>query len=111
MCALAEGNLMPGASSQCEAGWPNSAGRYDGRGVDHGSPAELSRATRLSRPARLVSDQRHFVALLYTLSRDTTYFQARLAFPMAAFNVLVQWHGLQPYASGFVPLSIAEFSL
>ena len=29
---------------------------------------------------------------------------------MAAFNVLVQWHGLQPYASGFVPLSIAEFS-
>src|SRR5215831_19442502 len=74
MCALAEGNLMPGASSQCEAGWPNSAGRYDGRGVDHGSPAELSRATRLSRPARLVSDQRHFVALLYTLSRDTTKF-------------------------------------
>jgi hypothetical protein len=37
--------------------------------------------------------------------------QARLAFTMAAFNVLVQWHGLQPYASGFVPLSIAEFSL
>jgi hypothetical protein len=30
---------------------------------------------------------------------------------MAAFNVLVQWHGLQPNASGFVPLSIAEFSL
>jgi hypothetical protein len=25
--------------------------------------------------------------------------------------VLVQWHGLQPNASGFVPLSIAEFSL
>jgi hypothetical protein len=25
--------------------------------------------------------------------------------------VLVQWHGFQPYASGFVPLSIAEFSL
>jgi hypothetical protein len=25
--------------------------------------------------------------------------------------VLVQWHGLRPYASGFVPLSIAEFSL
>ena len=72
MCALAEGNLMPGASSQFEAGLPNSAGRYDGRGVDHGSPAELSRATRLSRPARPVSDQRHFVALLYTLSRDTT---------------------------------------
>jgi hypothetical protein len=37
--------------------------------------------------------------------------QARLAFTMAAFNVLVQWHGLLPNASGFVPLSIAEFSL
>jgi len=24
---------------------------------------------------------------------------------------LVQWHGFQPYASGFVPLSMAEFSL
>ena len=38
-------------------------------------------------------------------------FHARLAFTMAAFNVLVQWHGLEPYASGFVPLSITEFSL
>jgi hypothetical protein len=37
--------------------------------------------------------------------------QARLAFTMAAFNVLVQWHSCQPRASGFVPLSIAEFSL
>jgi hypothetical protein len=26
-------------------------------------------------------------------------------------NVLVQWQGFQPYASGFVPLSMAEFSL
>jgi hypothetical protein len=25
--------------------------------------------------------------------------------------VLVQWHGFEPNASGFVPLSIAEFSL
>ena len=72
MCALAEDNLIPGTSFQLEAGSPNFAGRYDGRGVDYGSPAELSQATRLSRPARPVSDQRHFVALLYTLSRDTT---------------------------------------
>jgi hypothetical protein len=43
--------------------------------------------------------------------RGWAYFQARLAFTMAAFNVLVQWHGFQPTASGFVPLSIAEFSL
>ncbi len=45
------------------------------------------------------------------MHRGWAYFQARLAFTMAAFNVLVQWHGLQPHASGFVPLSIAEFSL
>jgi len=38
-------------------------------------------------------------------------FHARLAFTMAAFNMLVQWHGLQLNMYGFVPLSIAEFSL
>jgi hypothetical protein len=43
--------------------------------------------------------------------RVWAYFQARLAFTMAAFNVLVQWHGFQPYASGFVPLSMVEFGL
>src|SRR5216684_2414655 len=50
----------------------------------------------------------HFKKVMH---RGWAYFQARLAFTMAAFNVLVQWHGFQPYASGFVPLSIAEFSL
>ena len=45
------------------------------------------------------------------MHRVWTYFHARLAFTMAAFNVLVQWHGFQTNASGFVPLSIAEFSL
>ena len=45
------------------------------------------------------------------MHRGGAYGQARLAITMAAFNVLVQWHGFQPYASGFVPLSIAEFSL
>src|SRR5215470_14734715 len=45
------------------------------------------------------------------MHRGWAYFQARLAFTMAAFNVLVQWHGFQPHASGFVPLSMAEFSL
>jgi hypothetical protein len=45
------------------------------------------------------------------MHRGWAYFQARLAFTMAAFNVLVQWHGFQPTAAGFVPLSIAEFSL
>src|SRR5438094_6683577 len=50
----------------------------------------------------------HFKKVMH---RVGAYFQARLAFTMAAFNVLVQWHGLRPYASGFVLLSIAEFSL
>src|SRR6266446_1407999 len=49
--------------------------------------------------------------LKQVMHRGWAYFQARLAFTMAAFNVLVQWHGLQPNTSGFVPLSIAEFSL
>ena len=50
----------------------------------------------------------HFKKVMH---RVWAYFQARPAFTMAAFNVLVQWHGLRPNASGFVPLSIAEFSL
>jgi hypothetical protein len=49
--------------------------------------------------------------LTLVMHRGWAYFQARLAFTMAAFNVLVQWHDFQPNASGFVPLSIAEFSL
>jgi hypothetical protein len=50
----------------------------------------------------------HFKKVMH---RVWAYFQARLACTMAAFNVLVQWYGLRPNASGFVPLSIAEFSL
>lgn len=43
--------------------------------------------------------------------RVWAYFKARLAFTMAAFNMLAQWHGLQPDEDGFIHLSIAEFSL
>jgi hypothetical protein len=39
------------------------------------------------------------------------YFRARLGFTMAAFNLLVQWHGLEPDEKGRIHLSIAEFSL
>jgi hypothetical protein len=45
------------------------------------------------------------------MHRVWTYCQARLAFTMAVFTVLVQWHGLQPQPSGVVPLSMAEVSL
>src|SRR5438105_2474006 len=43
--------------------------------------------------------------------RTWATFQARLAFTLATFNLLVQWHGLQPDAQGFIHLSLAEFSL
>ena len=39
------------------------------------------------------------------------YFQAHLALMVAAFNVLTGWYGLPAQEDGFVPLSIAEFSL
>lgn len=39
------------------------------------------------------------------------YFETKLGFTMALFNILVQWHGFLPDETGFVPLSIAEFSL
>src|SRR2546427_8729061 len=50
----------------------------------------------------------HFKKVMH---RVWAYFHARLAFTMAPFHVLVQWHGLLPNTSGFVPLSMAEFSL
>lgn len=44
--------------------------------------------------------------------RVADYVHARLAFTVALFNLLVQWHDLSPDPeTGFVPLSIAEFSL
>jgi hypothetical protein len=45
------------------------------------------------------------------LHRRWAAFQARLAFTLAAFNLLVQWHGLVPDAQGLIRLSLAEFSL
>src|SRR5574341_1102202 len=50
----------------------------------------------------------HFKKVLH---RVWDCFQARLTFTMAAFNILVQWHGLKPDANGMIHLSIAEFSL
>jgi len=39
------------------------------------------------------------------------FFETKLGFTMALFNILVQWHGFQPDENSFVHLSIAEFSL
>jgi len=50
----------------------------------------------------------HFKKVMH---RVWASFHTRLTFTMAAFHVLVQWHGVRPNAYGFVPLSIAELSL
>ncbi len=39
------------------------------------------------------------------------YFEARLAFTIAVFNLCISWNGLQADENGFVPLSMAQFSL
>jgi hypothetical protein len=39
------------------------------------------------------------------------YFETKVGFTMALFNILVQWDGLPADETGFVPLSIAQFSL
>ena len=39
------------------------------------------------------------------------YFETKVGFTMALFNILVQWEGLPADENGFVPLSIAQFSL
>jgi hypothetical protein len=43
--------------------------------------------------------------------RTWAHFQARLAFTMAMFNLLVSWHGFLADPNGVFHLSIAEFSL
>lgn len=43
--------------------------------------------------------------------RVWAYFSARLAYTMAAFNLVAQWDGLDPDEHGFVRLSIAKFTL
>lgn len=43
--------------------------------------------------------------------RAWEYFETKVGFTMALFNILAQGSGLQPDEQGFIPLSIAEFSL
>ncbi len=45
------------------------------------------------------------------MHRVWDYFQARLAYTMATFNILAQWNGLKPDENGFIHLPIAQFSL
>ena len=81
-----------------------------------GDPANLTRCPRgawedhmlVETVLSMLTVVCHFKKVMH---RVWAYFQVRLAFTMAAFNVLVQWYGLRPNAAGFVPLSMAEFSL
>lgn len=50
----------------------------------------------------------HFEKVMH---REWAYFRMRHAYTMAAFNMLVQWHGLEPDEHRIVHLSIAECSL
>ena len=43
--------------------------------------------------------------------RVWSYFKSRVGWTMALFNILVQWNGIEPDETGFVHLSIANFSL
>ena len=43
--------------------------------------------------------------LKMVLHRQWAYLQARLAFTLAAFNLLVHWQGLKPDATGVIRLS------
>jgi hypothetical protein len=81
-----------------------------------GDPTNLTRCQRGAWEDRLLVETVFSMLTLgshckQVMHRGWAYFQARLAFTMAAFHVLVQWYDLPPNASGFVPLSMAELSL
>ena len=81
-----------------------------------GDPANLKLCPRGSwNPRRLVetvlSRLTGVCHLQKVAHRTWAAFQARLAFTLATFNLLVQWHGLQPDPTGLIRLSLAEFSL
>jgi hypothetical protein len=84
--------------------------------AQEGDPANMKVCSRGTWNVRMVVET--VLSMLTTvchfkkvLHRVWAYFQAHLAFTMAAFNILAQWHDLNPDENEFVPLSIAEFSL
>jgi hypothetical protein len=99
--------------------------RYEDRTVvfsDHGFHDKDGDPANLKACAPFVHNERMIVetvlSMLTTichfkkvLHRVWAYFEARLAFTMAVFNLLVSWDGFHPDPTGFVHLSIANFSL
>ncbi len=81
-----------------------------------GNPSNLKVCERYTHNERMIIETVlsmltsvcHFKKVAHRLWQ---YFKARLAFTMAAYNLLVQWDGLQADTDGFVHLSIAQFSL
>src|SRR5712691_9623663 len=69
-----------------------------------GDPTNLTRCQRGAWQDRMLVETVLSMLTLVThfkkvMHRVWASFQARLAFTMAAFNVLVQWHGFRPTAS------------
>ena len=81
-----------------------------------GDPANLKICPRGTWNVRMVVETilsmltlvNHFKHVMH---RVWAYFEMRLAYTMAMFNVLAQWYGIQADENGIVHLSIAEFSL
>lgn len=99
--------------------------RVNGRMIvfaDQGFHAAVGDPSNLKLCSRGEANERMLVETVFSMltvishlkkvtHRVWEYFLARLAFTVTAFNVLVQWEGLPADENGFVPLSIAEFSL
>jgi hypothetical protein len=81
-----------------------------------GDPANMKVCPRGTWNDRMVIETAHSMLTgtcqIKQLShRVWSYLKARLAFCLAAFNLLTQWDGLQPDENGFIPLSLVQFSL
>ena len=81
-----------------------------------GDPENLKVCTRGTWNVRMVIETvlsmltlvNHFKHVMH---RVWAYFEMRLSYTMAMFNVLAQWYGIQADENGVIHLSIAEFSL
>lgn len=90
--------------------------------VDHGFHAKTGDPPNMKVCARGTWNGRMLIETVFSMltlishfkkvmHRVWGYFRARVAFTVALFNLLVQWHGLEPDATGMTHRSIAPFSL
>jgi hypothetical protein len=81
-----------------------------------GDPANMKVCSRGTWNDRMVVETAHSMLTATCQIKKLThrawpYLKARLAFCLAAYNLLTQWNGLPPDENGFIPLSLAQFSL